>query len=318
VKSEVHQFESVGAISIPIDATQNEDELKLDSTVIHIGADTDNKMYVCTSISLYDRAAAVQSDKDLYYYTNKNTKYELHGRYFVSRVISLQAYRKVLIAPAMKHKKIQKYNLRQYLFLNLYVFGLGKILVNFYSMGTRAKEKGPFFLYKGPCLVEGEEKWGLIKSRERRESSGLTEERFSFIINSPPLLHRNAGVGHYTDMELTTTVQELISPMHRCIYVTVAECPAHKGERCGVRFRHKTNPFVLIPSVCYNLQTDLLSYVVIWLNTRFKRRGNSWIFIDIKNKEKEFEYISQLCEDNRFVLPYTILDYSNCYFITNK
>lgn len=310
-KSEIVNVDTIGAISIPIDATQDEQELKLDSTVIHIGAETSDKMYITSSLSLYERAAAVQKEQDLYYYTNRSSKYEVFGRCLVSRVISLSAYRKMLISQAVKHKKIRKYNPRQYLYLNLYVFGLGKLLINFYSVGTRAKEKGPFVLYRGPCLVEGEEKWGLYQSQERRDASVMTEERFSFVVNSLPLLHRHSGMGHYTDIELTTTVQELISPMHRCISVQICDCPVHRGQNCGVNFRHKVNPFIIIPPICYNMQTDLLTYVVIWLNTRFRKRGNNWIFIDIKNKEKEFEYMSRKCEEQGMILPHVILDYSD-------
>jgi hypothetical protein len=301
------------AQSIPIDATQLEDEVHARQAVVHLCGQGDQEAYACFSLSLYERSSEVVNPHDMHHYTAHYTKYHFGTRAMVSKVLDLRAYRKMLIGEAVRHKKIKKYNPRQYLFLNVYVFGTARFRINIYTLGTRAEEKGPFFVHEGPRLRNGVEFWGYFdKARKRKEASPMTDERFVFVRVAAEL-HATLSVYPHHPLQLTSTARDLISPMHRSISVIQCICPIH-GEKCGVSFQHKIKKDIVIPAVCYNLQLDLMEYVIIWLNTRYKRtKEGKWVYLGEEGQASQIADVPPRVED--LVVSPQILDYSLVYFI---
>jgi len=191
IQSVEKKINSTDAFSIPIDATQQEKEIEADQAVVHICGQASAQAYMMLKISLYDRVNDLERQEDLVYFTNKLTRYEISSRALVSRVLDLRAYRQMLISTAEKHKKIEKYNPRQYIYLSVYVIGKCQLRISVYSKGKNAIESGPFMLYKGPALRAGESVWGCFnKDREKRDPSPLTPARQAFLLR-PPELYAN-------------------------------------------------------------------------------------------------------------------------------
>lgn len=314
VQSVVHDIVNDGAFALCVDATQHEVEIEGEQTVVHLEAESPTVGYMTCTLSLYDRVAEVTSPQNMLSYTSKKKKYEIRHRKMVSRVIDLRSVRQMLISAAVKHKKIQKYNPRQYVYLNVHVFGTMKITCNVYCKGNKAKEKGPFLLYKGPLFREGKEYWGCYTPRYTQKVSPMTTERFSYV-RVKGELYASKEVFKRFPVSLTTTSRQLISPLHRCIRVISCDCPVHR-EGCGISFEHKEYSFIKIPPVCYNLQPDLVEYVIVWLNTRYKIDNGVWVYIP---EETPLPVVSSNSESTKVLededVRSDLLDYSKVFFI---
>lgn len=313
VQSEERDIMQDGAFSVCIDATQHQQEIQGDQAVVHIEAKSSSVAYMICTLSLYDRTAEIVSSQNMVSYTSKKKKYEIKHRKLVSRVIDLRSVRQMLVSSAVKHKKIQKYNPRQYVYLNVHVFGSMHVTCNVYCKGNKAKEKGPFFVYKGPLIREGKEQWGCYSPRYVQKVSPITNERFVFV-RVKGELYASKEVYKRFPVSLTTTSRQLISPLHRCIKVVSCECPVHQ-EGCGISFEHKEYSFIKIPPVCYNLQPDLVEYVIIWLNTRYKIDDKGeWVYVpdDMKIPVIVHEDHKALEDDE---VRSELLDYSKVFFI---
>jgi hypothetical protein len=307
--------EAYSAVSVSLDATESR-ELDLSQGVVSVTATGQGS--IIPAVSAYDRVKELLAPKDIKTFTANYTSYQVLGkRVLATRVMDYRAYRRQLISEAVRHKKTAKYNPRQYMFFSLYVVGRCKVQITIFSYGKESSETGPFLLYKGPIFKKGKRLIPLFEDKVEVAASPITPIRSNFVRQDPELtchkdIYRNVIV------ELTTTATDLIAPLDRCISVQIVECPVHKGEQCGVAFQHKKNLNIYIPSICYNLQPNLLDYVVLWLNTRYyKNSQGDLVFRHVKNKNEDHRlFYEQECERREMILPYSILDYTKLYFIT--
>jgi len=309
--SEDLMSESVTVMDIPLDYSPVE-ELDLSKGIVHVTLEG-NCSFIPT-IALYERTKEIQTLQDVKHYTRYfNTYYCKDVRHICTRSLDYQAYRLMLINEAVRHQKIRKYNPRQYLFFSCYLVGKGKARVSIFSFGRHSKEKGPFFLYRGP--LKSVKKESKFKINYVQEPSLMTPFRESFVRKGPDLiLHKDI----YRDVfsELLSVKLELVAPLHRSFMVKVVVCPVHSGSNCGLSIHHKSIPFY-IPPICYNMESNVYEYVMLWLTTRYEKRNNKYHFKHVKHKEEDhFHFYREECRRRRLMLPTTIMAYASLYFIT--
>jgi len=307
------RIDADSAFSIPIDYISPELEIESSQFLIHLTVESDCGVQMALCPSLYERTSAVTQRGNFGACTSRLKKYNKFSGSLISAVIDTRALRRLLVSEAVRHKKIKKYNPRQYAFFNLYIIGRSRVRVAIYNYGVRSSESG-FRLYMGPTLVKGKEIWGCYSGRDRQDASSMTDPRLKYVYSDPELFH-SKDVYEYFPPVLLTTLKGLMPLFHRIIQAKITQCPVHEG-RCGVSFRNTLNPLIFIPDICYNVQPDLNSYIIMWLNKRYKRRGESWWNTMDLNSDLERKELKALCRQYKINIPLDVVERSFLFFIT--